>query len=100
MDRIIATYWIETPHPLEYAAEVLAGEQSSGTFVAVPGETDDLRARFRARVERIIELEPADAPSLPGSRSAARTGDVFHRAEVTVSWPLDNVGHNLPTVVS
>ena len=51
--RILATYWIETSQEVEAAAEVLAGEQSSGTFVAVPGETDELRRRFRARVEKI-----------------------------------------------
>ncbi len=52
-ERILATYRIETPLPLEQAAAVMAGEQSTGTFVRVPGETDDLRERFGARVERI-----------------------------------------------
>jgi len=56
MERILATYRIETPPPVDRAAPVLAGEQSSGTFVEVPGETEDLRNRFRARVERINEL--------------------------------------------
>ena len=36
-DRVLATYLIETPHALEHAAAVIAGEQSSGTFVSVPG---------------------------------------------------------------
>ena len=66
--RIIATYRIETSHPLERAAESKAGEQSTGTFVRVPGETDELRDRFGARVERITELEEVDHTSLPGSR--------------------------------
>jgi hypothetical protein len=35
-----ATYRVETPLELERAAAVLAGEQSSGTFVDVPGETE------------------------------------------------------------
>lgn len=51
-DRLTATYRIETPHPLEAAAEALAGEQSCGTFVAVPGETAELRECFRARRAR------------------------------------------------
>jgi ribulose-bisphosphate carboxylase large chain len=37
MQRIVATYLIETPLAVEDAAASLAGEQSSGTFVAVPG---------------------------------------------------------------
>lgn len=36
-DRILATNLVETPHPVEHAVEVLAGEQSSGTFVDLPG---------------------------------------------------------------
>jgi ribulose-bisphosphate carboxylase large chain len=42
MERIKATYYIETSFAPEKAAAVLAGEQSSGTFVAVPGETEEL----------------------------------------------------------
>src|SRR5258708_7372401 len=58
MDRVFATYLIETPLPLQQAAEVLAGEQSSGTFVAVPGETAELRERFGA----FEALMSGDAP--------------------------------------
>ena len=57
MERIKATYFIETPLPVEKAAAVLAGEQSSGTFVAVPGETEELKQRFAARVESITPVE-------------------------------------------
>ncbi len=35
-ESIVATFWIETPIALEKAAEIIAGEQSSGTFVSVP----------------------------------------------------------------
>jgi ribose/xylose/arabinose/galactoside ABC-type transport system permease subunit len=48
-DRILATYRIETAHPIEFAAEVMAGEQSCGTFVRLPGETDELRVNHAAR---------------------------------------------------
>src|SRR5262245_61941357 len=49
--RIEADYLLETAYPLEAAAEAIAGEQSSGTFVPVPGETPELKARAAARVE-------------------------------------------------
>jgi ribulose-bisphosphate carboxylase large chain len=49
MERIFATYLVETPLPVEKAAATLAGEQSSGTFVAVPGETEELKQRFAAQ---------------------------------------------------
>ncbi len=97
MDRIFATYSIETPLDVEDAAAALAGEQSSGTFVAVPGETAELKQRFAARVERIQLLEQVTTPSLPGARSA--TGK-FQRAEVVISWSVENMGQNLPTLIS
>src|SRR5437879_1432990 len=53
VERFSATYRVETPLPVAQAAAVLAGEQSSGTFVAVPGETAELKQRFAARVEKI-----------------------------------------------
>ncbi len=97
MERLTARYLIETSLPVEQAAAVLAGEQSSGTFVEVPGETAELKRRFAARVEQIAELECVPMPSLPTGRPAATS---YRRAEVTVSWPAGNFGHNLPTLVS
>jgi ribulose-bisphosphate carboxylase large chain len=97
MERIHATYFIETPLDVNQAAATLAGEQSSGTFVAVPGETEELKQRFAARVEKITPLETVTSPSLPGARSASGK---FQQAEVVVSWSLENVGYNLPTLVS
>ncbi len=97
MERVSATYLIETPLPIAKAAGTLAGEQSSGTFVAVPGETAELRERFAARVERINELDTVAAPSLPTGRAPA---SAYRRAEVVISWPVENFGTNLPALVS
>jgi ribulose-bisphosphate carboxylase large chain len=99
-ERIVATYLIETPLPVEKAAEVLAGEQSSGTFVPVPGETDDLRDRYGAKVEKITPLESVPTPSIPGSRVKGAAPTKYQRAEIVVSWSIENVGYNLPTLVS
>lgn len=82
---------------VEKASAVLAGEQSSGTFVAVPGETEELKNRFAARVEKIMPLETVNEPALPGCRPA---NGKFQRAEVVVSWSLENMGYNLPAVIS
>lgn len=95
-ERIRATYRIETSLDIEQAAAVLAGEQSSGTFVAVPGETDELKARYAARVESIEPLGVVSKPSLPGGKTA----DEFRQARVTVTWPIENMGHNLPALIS
>lgn len=99
MERLTARYFIETPLPVAKAAASLAGEQSSGTFVAVPGETEELKQRFAARVEKIVELDTSPTPAIPTGRTAP-SGTVYRRAEVTVSWSLENFGYNLPTIVS
>ena len=67
-----ARYLVESFEPLEKTAEVIAGEQSCGTFVSLPGETADLKERARARVVRIDPLEDVDEPSLPTLSRAAR----------------------------
>jgi ribulose-bisphosphate carboxylase large chain len=99
--RLTATYLIETPLDPARAADVLAGEQSCGTFARVAGETDELRARARATVDRIEELESLKAPSLPNAwleRQGQR--GPWRRAKVTVSFPIDNIGTNLPTLAA
>ncbi|TFZ05673.1 ribulose 1,5-bisphosphate carboxylase [Ramlibacter henchirensis] len=101
MTTLQATYLIETPLAPEQVAEVLAGEQSSGTFVRVAGESDALRARSRARVERIEELEALAAPSLASEWLQRQGGGgPYRRARVTVSFPLANIGDNLPTLAA
>ncbi|SDJ09161.1 ribulose-bisphosphate carboxylase large chain [Pedobacter sp. ok626] len=97
MERVTAKYYIETPLDLEKSAQVLAGEQSSGTFIAVPGETEELKQRFAARVENITVMDVADSPAIPGVLSS---GGKYQRAMIEVSWSIENFGYNLPVLVS
>lgn len=100
-DRLTATYLIETPLDPARAADVLAGEQSCGTFARVHGETEELRARARATVDRIDEIEPVQVPSLPSAwleRQGAQ--GPWRRARVRVSFPVGNIGDNLPTLAA
>ncbi|MCP4383017.1 MAG: ribulose 1,5-bisphosphate carboxylase [Hyphomicrobiales bacterium] len=96
-DRIEADYVIETAFDPEVAADAMAGEQSSGTFVPLPGETPELKARSAARVEALDRLDDVMTPSLPG---AARPTDTIATARVTLSWPIDNLGPSLPNLVA
>ncbi|HEX2012080.1 MAG TPA: ribulose-bisphosphate carboxylase large subunit family protein [Roseateles sp.] len=94
--RVHARYWLETGDEPQRAAEVVAGEQSSGTFTAVPGETPALKARSGARVERLAVLDHAEQPSLPVAKAAAR----YTRCLLELSWPLDNFGPSLPNLLA
>lgn len=96
-----ARYWIESASALEKAAEIVAGEQSSGTFLALPGETDLLKERSRARVVSIEPLSDSDSPSLPSAQDARRrvTGP-WHSGIVEIAFPVDNVGPNLANLLA
>lgn len=103
-DRFEATYLIETPLAPAHVAEVLAGEQSCGTFARVEGETDALRERARASVVSVEELEPSPTASLPNGwlqRHGRMDGaGPWRRARLCVSFPVANVGANLPTLAA
>src|ERR1700722_2507317 len=99
LERIEADYLIETAHNPAKAAEVMAGEQSSGTFLPVPGETPELKAPSAARGENLGVLGEGDQPRLPGSR-APREGGKRMTARSTLSWPLDNIGPSLPNLMA
>lgn len=96
-EHVVATYIIETSLPLAQAAEVLAGEQSTGTFVRVARESDDLRERFAARVESIDELPLTGASPLPG---AAGDPAQRRRARLRLRFPLGNFGPSLPNLLA
>lgn len=97
MDRIEADYLIETAYPLAQAAEAMAGEQSSGTFLPVPGETPVLKARAAATVIAVTDCGPVANPSLPGAGHADRP---HRQARVTLAWPLANLGPSLPNLLA
>src|SRR5581483_3916684 len=98
-ERLYARYWIETAFSVADAAEIMAGEQSTGTFTRVPGETDELREHHAARIEHIQELDTTEGPSLPYA-GVPKGKPTYRRAEVTLSWPLSNMGPSLPNVMS
>jgi len=96
-----ARYWIESTDSLQKVAEVIAGEQSSGTFLVLPGESEDLRRRSRARVVRIDPLPPAHEASLHSAYAARRGHNgVYYRGTVEIAFPIANVGPSLSTLMA
>jgi len=96
-----ARYFVESSVASEKIAQVIAGEQSSGTFLSLPGETDELKERSRARVVRIDPLAPVLQATLPSAYVDRHAhGGVFHRAEIEIAFPVANVGANLPTLLA
>lgn len=96
---ITATYRIATPLPLERAAEIIAGEQSAGTFTRVAFESDQLLSRHAAVVESITpEGELPVEAALPG----VPIGDAraLNAGVVRIAFPAHNFGPSLASVVT
>ena len=97
MSMITLTYRIETPGSIEAMAEKIASDQSTGTFVPVPGETEELKARVAARVLAIRALEDAKAPGWP---EVAEGHGPLKRADVDIAFPLDAIGTDLSALMT
>lgn len=97
MSMITLTYRIETPGSIEAMAEKIASDQSTGTFVPVPGETEELKARVAARVLAIRPLENAKAPGWP---EVAEGHGPLRRADVDIAFPLDAIGTDLSALMT
>ncbi|OBQ92510.1 3-oxo-isoapionate-4-phosphate decarboxylase OiaX [Mesorhizobium sp. AA23] len=91
---ILVTYRVETAGSPESLAAKIASDQSTGTFVDLPGETPELKARAAARIVAFEPLDTADAPSLPAK------GAAFNRAQVTIAYPLEAVGTDLSALTT
>ena len=87
------TYYLESEIEPERAAAILAGEQSSGTFLPVPGESARIRERHAAHVVEVRHLG-ARRPSLPSRRNPEKV----HAALATVEFPMENIGTDLATL--
>ena len=89
------TYRIETPDDPQKLAAKIASDQSTGTFVPVPGETPELKARVAARVVGYRELEPIAVPSFPDPRPGP-----YRRAEADIAFPIEAVGTDLAALMT
>lgn len=95
-ERFSADYILRTRVDPRRAADIIAGEQSSGTFVETPGEDAALKARSAARVEMLEEIADPGTPVLPGS---AGDGPVTSW-RLRISWPLENIGPSIPNLIA
>ena len=96
-NRLTADYLVETGVDMEKALKTMAGEQSTGTFVKIPGESSELMGNYAARIDQISEISEISTPSLPFAKNGQGP---IHQAKVRVSWPEENIGPNLPNLMA
>ncbi|WP_253185299.1 hypothetical protein [Pseudarthrobacter chlorophenolicus] len=87
------TYYLESEMEPAKAAAIMAGEQSSGTFLPVPGESARIRERHAAHIVDVQEFGFCK-PSLPSRANPEKV----RAALVTVDFPMENVGTDLATL--
>jgi ribulose 1,5-bisphosphate carboxylase large subunit-like protein len=81
---VTATYYLETVKNLREAADTLAGEQSTGTWVRVGLETKELMKKYRARVVGVKE-------SYRGA---------LNKGTIKVAFPCRNFGPVIPMLLT
>jgi ribulose-bisphosphate carboxylase large chain len=96
MSLIVLTYLLETSGSVEALAAKIASDQSTGTFVPVPGETEELKNRVAARVLAVRPLPQVHVPSLPQDGAAGP----YDRAEADIGFPFDAIGTDLSALMT
>lgn len=92
---ITLTYLIETSGNPEKLAAKIASDQSTGTFVPLAAETEELKNRVAARVVAYRPLAPVARSSFPSSETGP-----FNRAEADIAFPFDAVGTDLSALMT
>jgi 2,3-diketo-5-methylthiopentyl-1-phosphate enolase len=93
-DYVIGTYLVSYPAalPIPIIAPMLAVEQSTGTWLPVPGETLDVRCRHVAKVIGVYEV-PDYESTVPAN---LQTRQWF----VQVAYPEVNIGGQIPMLLT
>jgi 2,3-diketo-5-methylthiopentyl-1-phosphate enolase len=93
-DYVIGTYLVSYPAelPLPVVAPLLAVEQSTGTWVSVPGETPEVRCQHVAKVVGVYEMPDYEAMLPPD------LGD--RKWFVQIAYPEVNIGEQIPMLLT
>lgn len=89
-DYLLATYFLELDASVDVMAKskAFAVGQTIGTWVEVPGVTDEMRERHSGRVVSVIQVPPID---VDGPEPPKRLGYLL-----TIALPTVNFGANFP----
>ncbi len=94
LDYVLATYYIELPKETNVVekASAMAIGQTIGTWVPVPGITDDMRENHMGKVINIIDLPPCDLSS------QVQTENVSYL--IQLAYPVSNFGAQFPQMIT
>ncbi|MBR0309234.1 MAG: ribulose 1,5-bisphosphate carboxylase [Mogibacterium sp.] len=91
-DYYIATYFIETTSSdiVNYASAV-ADEQTTGTWITVPGETNTIKEKFGGKVVEVFEVPDYETE---------RGDDPVRRAIVRIAYPCKMFNPQIPMLLT
>lgn len=91
---LIATYYLELPKDTDVVqkASAMAVGQTIGTWVPVPGITDEMRERHMGRIVNIIDLPPSDLSGQEDSDPSAFL--------LQIAYPPVNFGAQFPMMLT
>lgn len=89
-DYALATYYIQLDPSVDVVkkAETMAVGQTVGTWVPVPGITDEMRAKHMGRVVNILDAPPCEL--------STQTGDGPRTYLIQIAYPTVNFGPQFP----
>ena len=88
-EYIVATYYIRSrTGDIVKLAKAIADEQSTGTWISVPGETEELKINHGARVLNVFEI--------PGYEFEVPAGLDERDYVVQIGYPSKNIGSQIP----
>ncbi|MBM3183233.1 MAG: ribulose 1,5-bisphosphate carboxylase, partial [Chloroflexi bacterium] len=93
-DYVIGTYLVSYPAvlPVPLVAPLLAVEQSTGTWIAVPGETPEVRCQHVAKVIGVYEMPDYEAMLPPNLQD--------RQWFVQIAYPEVNIGEQIPMLLT
>jgi 2,3-diketo-5-methylthiopentyl-1-phosphate enolase len=93
-EYLIGTYLASFPAsvPIPRLAPALAIEQSTGTWVPVPGETPEMRARHVAKVTGVYEIPDLEYTVPPGLET--------RNYIIQIAFPQVNIGSQIPMLLT
>jgi 2,3-diketo-5-methylthiopentyl-1-phosphate enolase len=93
-EYIIGTYLVSYPAalPIPIIAPMLAVEQSTGTWLPVPGETPEVRSQHIAKVIGVYEMPDYESTVPPGLQN--------RQWFVQVAYPEVNIGEQIPMLLT
>lgn len=92
-DYLLATYYLAMPAEADVLAKAAgyAVGQTIGTWIEVPGVTDEMRSRHRGRVVKVLEAPPVDLSS-----QAEASSGYF----IQIALPTVNFGASIPMMLA